>query len=225
VKIQTTAAQVWWISLPDEIRPVDGLDVAATFAAIKDTFGFMNVTLSQPPTQQQPQPTGGSEFANGALQTTSERIIISKLTVFSDGVSIDVPSNTDNAETVLQAVLGIFYSFGIREPVTPPLHYYHGTIVADLDHSLDNLIPASLLKMVQAATPVGGVSQFSSIGINADKTTIRGRIGPINPSAFNIARRVDVPYETNRYFSTANMRTTDHLAIIKEFERLAGKAK
>lgn len=218
MRVQTTSAQVWWIALADEIRPTEGLDVGATYAALKEAFGFAAIPAA-------PAQGGGMEFVNGVLRTTDRPIVITKISVFNDGLGIDVPSNTQNAETILQAVLAFFYSVGVREPTTPVLHYYLSTVVADLDHSLDNLIPPSLLKLVEKATQIEGRSQFASISINMDKSTIPGRIGPINPSLFNIARRIDVSYETNRYYSQANVTTAEHLAILEEFERVAGRAK
>lgn len=220
MNIQTMSAQAWWIALADEVRPADGLDVAATFSAIKEKFGFAAIPTAAA------QPGGGQlEFLNGALRTSTPPIIINKIGVYSDGLNTDVPSNTENAEIVLETTLEIFYSFGLRKPVTPPLHYYLSTIVVDFEHSLDNLIPARLLKKIGEALPVEGSPQFAGININVDKTTLRGRLGPINPSVFNISRRLDVPYAQNRYFSQANMTTHEHVDVLAEFEQLAAKAK
>lgn len=220
MNIQTISAQAWWIALADEIRPVNGLDVAGTFSALQEQFGFAAIPAAAA------QPGGGMEFLNGALRAGPSPIIVNKIGVYSDGLNVDVPSNTENAEIILQATLEIFYSFGIRKPVTPPLHYYLSTIVVDFENSLDNLIPARLLKKVGEALPIERRSaQFSGISINVDKTTLPGRLGPINPTIFNIYRRLDVPYAQNRYFSQANMTTNEHLELLGEFEQLAARTK
>jgi hypothetical protein len=77
------------------------------------------------------------DFLNGALRDIPEPIIISKISVYGDGLAIEAPSSTENAEIVLQNTLEVFFSFGVREPVTPPLHYYLSTIVVDFHHSLN----------------------------------------------------------------------------------------
>jgi hypothetical protein len=218
VRVQTITSQAWWIALADEIRPEGGLDAVATFAALKEKFGFPIIPTGPA------QPGGGMDFVNGAMRSGVTSINIGKISVFGDGLSIEVPSTTENAEIVLQETLRVFYSFGVREPATPPLHYYLSTIVVDFEHSLNNLIPGQLLKQVEKAIPVEADAQFAGIYINADKTTLRGRLGPVNPTLFNIHRRLEIPYDVNRYFSQANMRTADHLELLAEFEQLAAKA-
>src|ERR1700732_33441 len=191
MNIQTTDAQAWWIAIADEIRPREGLDAPAAFAAIKNAFNFPIVPTG--PAKQ----GGGMEFVNGALKDGATSIVITKLTVFSDGLSIEVPSNTRNSEIVLQHALGIFASLGVREPITPPLHYFLSQVVADFAVSLDRLFPNSLLQEISEAFPIEAKAQFGGLYIGADKTTIPGRIGPINPTTFNISRRIDIPYERN----------------------------
>lgn len=219
MKIQTTAAQAWWIALADEIRPPEGLDVARTFAALKEKFEFPAIPTA--PAQQ----GGGMDFLNGALRRGSETVLITKLAVYGDGLNTDVPSTTDNAELVLQDALDVFFSFGVRKPTTAPLHYYLSTIVADFDVSLDTLFPSSVLEKIEAAISIKGKAQFAGLNINVDKTTLPNRIGGINPSIFNIYRRLDIPYEKNRYFCQANMGTKDHIALLGEFEKLASNPK
>jgi hypothetical protein len=219
MKVQTITAQAWWIAIADEVRPVGGLDVTAVFAAIKERFEFAAIPTA--PTQQ----GGGLDFVNGALRATPEPVLINKIGIYTDGVNVEVPTTTERAETALQEVLSVFFSFGLRRPETPPLHYYLSTIVVDLEYSLDNLIPAKLLKKVEVSIGVDAKTHFSGININADKTTLSGRLGPINPTFFNVHRRVDVPYDQNRYFSQAHMETTEHLDILAEFEQLAKRGK
>jgi hypothetical protein len=219
MKVQTISAQAWWIALADEIRPVNGLDVAAVFAAIKERFEFAAIPTA--PAQQ----GGGLDFVNGALRATPEPVIINKISIYTDGLNVEVPTTTERAEIVLQEALNVFFSFGVRRPETSPLHYYLSTIVVDFEHSLDNLIPARLLKKVEASIDVEAKTHFAGLNINADKTTLGRRLGPINPTFFNIHRRVDVPYDQNRYFSQANMGTPEHLDALAEFEQLAGRAK
>jgi hypothetical protein len=215
--VQTTDAQAWWISIQDEIRPVRGLDTTAALAEVKAAFNFPAGPLFKE--------GSGTEFTNGLFRDARTSIVITKIALYSDGISTHVPSDTRNSEIVLQAALKIFQSFGVREPVTPPLHYYLSTIVADFETSLDAIFPISLLKKIGAAYPVEGDAQFSSVAINIDKTKIAGRVGPLNPTTFTISRRLDIPYEQNRYFSQANATTEKHLELLEEVERWARKSK
>jgi len=216
--IQTTAAQAWWIALADEIRPPEGLDTNSAFAAIKGLFEFPVIPTG--PVKKD----GGIEFDNGVLRADGSVIVITKIEIYNDGISVHVPSNTANAETVLQKVLELFYSFGVRRPQTPPLHYYVSTIVADFEHSLNSLFPTVLLERISKNLPVEAKAQFAGFDINADQTLVPGRWAAINPTRFVIHRRLpNIRYDANRYFSQANMTTDQHVELLAEFEKLAAK--
>jgi hypothetical protein len=218
MKIQTIDTQLWWIALPDETRPSGGLDVAAFFAAIKDKFAF-----SRGPILPAKPGAGAVEFAEGALRLGPAPIIISKIDVYNDGINIAVHGSNENADFVLDVMKNIFHSFGLRLPITQPLQYYLSVIVADFDVSLDNLFPASFLEKISKVIPVEANAQFLTLGFNADKSTVPGRIAGVNPTAFSIGRRIEVPYSLNRYFSQANATTADHIGLLEELESLAKK--
>jgi hypothetical protein len=221
MKIQTIDTQLWWIALPDEIRPSAGLDTAALFAALKDKFGF-----SRGPTPPAKAGVGGFEFGEGVFRRQGlPPIIIIKIEIFSDGISIAVPSNNEDAEFVFEEIENIFNAFGFRQPITAPLNYYLSLIVADFDVSLNDLFPVGLLETISKAIPIRANVEFQSVGFNADKSMIPSRIAAVNPTAFSIQRRIDVPYSMNRYFSQANATTMDHLSLLQEIENLAKKAK
>jgi len=214
MNIQTTEAQVWWIAIADEIRPREGVPLARWAQALQKKFKFVQLPTGLP------QPGQGFDFRTGTLEAGETLINISLLSVYSDGISVQVPANTRNAETVLQEVLGLFFSLGMREPTTPPLHYYASTIVADFEKSLNSLIPQSTLEHVAAAMPVQGNAEFNALHINFDQTTLPGRMAPINPSHFRIERRISVPYDQNRYFCQANTTTEKHIELLEQIERL-----
>jgi hypothetical protein len=83
------------------------------------------------------------------------------------------------------------------------------------------LVPP-VLRQCPQRTPQAN-AEFQGLRFDADKSTIPGRIAAINPTAFNISRRTDVPYDMNRYFSQANASTDDHIELLEEIERLAKK--
>ena len=213
MRIQATEAQVWWIAIVDEIRPHEGLAWQTWFEAIQQTFRFI-----QAPTEL-PKLGLGFEFKEGHLEDDQNVIGITSLQVYQDGFSIFFPSNTRNAEKALQAALETFYSLGFREPLTPPLHYYVSTIVADFDRSLDALIPEWLLKTIASTLPIEGENHFLLLQTNLDATKIEGRAAPVNPTNFRIERRAGVPYEQNRYFCQANTTTEKHINLLEEIER------
>jgi hypothetical protein len=218
MNIQTTEAQAWWIALADEIRPIRGLDHRDIISGLQSIFNF-----AATPTEIK---GGGVEFPNGRLSDGGNNIVITKLAVFNDGINIHVPSDTDDAEKILQTVLKFIFEIGIRNPTSEVLHFYQSTIVADFEVSLESLLPQTLLNKISNALPIAGTSHLHNIGTNFDGTAISSpRWRGINPTVFRIDRRASAAYELNRYFCLANMKTADHIAILNDFEKFAATVR
>jgi hypothetical protein len=167
---------------------------------------------------------GGIEFDNGVLRSSGTAIVITKIEIYNDGVSVHVPSNTKNADIVMQRTLELFYSFGVRKPQTLPMYYFVSTVVVDFEHSLNSMFPTALLEKIGKHLPIEARAQFAGFDLNADKTLVPGRWAGINPTRFVIHRRLpDLAYDTNRYFCQANMTTEQHLELLGEFEKFAAK--
>jgi len=124
--------------LPDEIRPIRGIDGPKLTSGIQSIFNF-----PAPPSEMK---GGGVEFLNGRLLSDVREILIAKIALFNDGINIHVPTETEDAEVVLQHTLSFLFELGIRRPTTPPLHFFQSTIIADFECSLESIIPRALLK-------------------------------------------------------------------------------
>jgi hypothetical protein len=218
MKIQTTEGQAWWIALIDEIRPVRGVDAQSIASGLQSIFKF-----ASPPVEIK---GGGAEFPNGRMADGDHDILITKLAIFNDGINVQVPTNTSDAEKILQRTLEFAFEIGIRRPVSEALHFYQSTVIADFESPLENVLPQPLLNKISKALPIDGVSHFLNIGTNFDAAAIaKPRWRGINPTIFRIDRRAGVPYDLNRYFSIANMKTHDHVEILKDFEKFASTAR
>jgi len=214
MKIHTIDASVWWIVLADEIRPRDGTVLKNWIPRLQQIFNF-----AQLPTQL-PQPGQGFDFLEGSFEENGEILPITKLSVFNDGLSIMVSGDTTRAEKALTKIIDFFYSLGYREPITPPLHLYISTIVADFDRSLDKLFPSSILEKIAAAMPISGDAHVLAFRTNFDPGTLTGRIAPLNPTLFSIERRLGpAPCALNRYWCQANSTTEKHIEVLEEIER------
>lgn len=218
MKVQTTQAQVWWVALFDEIRPVRSAAPGAFMEAIQKAFSFRIVPTVFKVGE-------GVEYHHGSFLGTDGLITIDKLTTYNDGVNIAVQSNTEDADRVLEKTLEIAFSIGVREPITPPAHSYVSNVVADLNCSIDNFFPAALFDEVGAIAPKNGRSHIFSLGFQFDPLLIERRpLAPGNPG-FRIERREGFPYEANRYFSIANMATSKHLSVLEHLESAARKSE
>jgi hypothetical protein len=212
MKVVSTEAQVWWIALADEIRARGGLNIREALARLKERFNFFSV-----PTQIPFPNEGGLTFAQGSL----DGIVVTKLTMYPDGVNISVPTNTADAEAILTATLELFYSIGVRPPVTPPISYPVSFVVADFEKSLDLLLrPAPrIYEFIASKFAVSGQAHITGFGVNFDPQTLPPKISGLNPTMFRVERRTSVEYDKERYFCVANMTTDDHIAVLEDIER------
>jgi hypothetical protein len=218
MKIQSTDAQVWWIALADEIRPARGIDGSKLALALQSTFNF------QSPYKE--MKAGGAEFLNGRLVDGDREILITKIAVFNDGVHIQVPTDTDDAEIALQKALTVAFDLGVRRPTSTPVHFPQSTLIVDFECSLESILPRALLKKISKAMPIAGESHLLNIATNFDAEKIaNGRWRGINPTLFRVDRRVSVPYDLNRYFCVANMKSSDHIEILNDFEKVASMSR
>jgi hypothetical protein len=212
MKIQTIDSQAWWIALADEIRPAEGLDGPVFFSEVARIFEFSEVPKAA-------AQGGGFEFNRGCFRRDGKVTPISQIALYNDGININVQGPTSGAEEILQMVIELGISLGIREPITRPLHYFISTIVVDFEKSLDALFPKSLLEKVSEAG-IWENSHFLSIAFSPDKSERKGPLTGVNPPSFSIGRRVDVPYGMNRYFSQASTTTEKHIGLLEHLEGL-----
>lgn len=211
MRVHATESEAWWIALSDEIRPTRGIDAKVIAEGLSTIFAFPG---------QPAEEKGGVNFLNGRL----DNVLVQKMTVFTDGISVQVPTTTEDAQLILARALEFFFEIGMRRPITPPVHFVQSVVIADFAHPIDNLLPASLVGKIAQAMPVKGSPSILSLSTNFDAESISDkRWSGINPSNFKIERRAGVSYELNRYFCLANMNTKAHLEILEEFERLVAR--
>jgi hypothetical protein len=216
MNIQTIDAQVWWIASADEIRPTEGWDPRQFLSAVAGALEFQDPPKALPD-------GAGTELIGGMYRNADIVCQITKVTLYNDGINVVVQGRTEVAEAVLRIILELAYDFGVRPPSSEPLQYFMSTIVADLSASLDDLFPKSILEKISAVTARND-AHFLSVGFAPDKTLGFKPMPGVTPTAFSIGRRLDVPFEQNRYFSQASSTTAAHVDLIAEFERLALKA-
>ena len=151
---------------------------------------------------------------------------INKLTIFNDGVVLDTSSDTDDTDATLQQLLmwakkeiGINY-----EPEMIHRKLFTSQLVVYSDMQLDSLHP--ILKELAAFISSDASQQFNqqlvyrSAGIILNTNNLTSKF---SPSVFSIERRIDVPDSDNKYFSTAPLRTSQHLSLLEKFEKALQK--
>jgi hypothetical protein len=197
----------------NDLNPRGKVRLPIVAELIKDRFGFAKFPQKVEEFDEQK----GVEFIEGSF----EDIGVDKLTIWFNGVGIDVRSSTEDARKILEKSLewlkkdaGLTYS---PEMIKRWAYVSQITFTSEVNFDLVNPAVTKLGKNLSAAVSriQGGEFEFHSnwLGWNFDRT---GRQFPI--SDFSIQRRADTPYSENKYFSNAPLPTEEHIKLVEQFE-------
>lgn len=172
-------------------------------------------TFSKTPTKfEDLNPQKGIELAEGRLGD----ICIDRINIFQNGIVIDTRSSTENSERVLNDILALANEvFGAT--ITPARRSFASQIIFRSSMRLVALSPvlpkiAGVLSERASADLKHSFSfEPTAIVLNVDTSQVKNA-----PVMFTIERRADVPFAENTYFSSASLRTVEHIEIVKAFE-------
>jgi hypothetical protein len=215
LELITKESKVWWLAPPDEIRATRGIFIVDAIGRLAKEFQFAGVPTSLPP------PNEGLTFREGRMLVDDRQIVIGELVIFNDGVTVRTFSTTDDCDLVLERALAIGAELGLRTPITAPVRFYQSFLVFELSKSIDRIINGyeKLFYLLEQSMHLPSSAHLGALMFSVDPETLPKRIASINPTAFRIERRTDIPFDRNRYFSMANTSTGTHLAILEEIER------
>jgi len=218
--ISRELGKVVQLFVPDEIRPLSGLNMPDFIRLIQERYGFAKVPELKEVAQS------GAKFQTGRLKSANKTINISELAVFDDGAVVN-SFHTDEAEFVLEDFISwAKKTFDFRDAETERLRTFESRLVIEFDRSIDaalrvfDPIRAKIAKAVEDSygvkTPIGN----HRIDFSA----------PMKPAleirhpALGIERRISCPLEANRFYSIAGFRTDVHLELLHELENAIPKS-
>jgi len=214
MNILSADSKVWWLVKADEVRAVSGIPIADAVKRFVVAFEF-----AQAPTRI-PGPNEGYSFQEGRFAIDGQNFAIKELTLFSDGISVEAYTSTDNNLRCLEAAIRLGEEMGLRRPITAPIFLLQSMIVVDYEHAIDKLVFDFdvVSQLINTKIGVQGQHQLRVIEFAIDADTLPRPLAPFNPTTFRIERRVNTPYSKNRFFSFANTSTENHLFILEQFE-------
>jgi hypothetical protein len=148
-------------------------------------------------------------------------VVITKFVVLSGGFALDTRSSTEDSERILRDMLlwskealGFHYD---PRMVTHRMHVSQVTFTSDVPLNTLNPKLESFAKRVSrsVSNAIGHEFTFEANGLLFGYDTTHTKP---NVPIFTIERRVDTPYSDNKYFSSAPIPTTEHLALLEDFE-------
>jgi len=156
----------------------------------------------------------GIELGAGKL----DDINIDRMALHSNGIIIDTRSGTDDAEKVLSELLK-FTKEAFGAMINPTRKNFVSQIVFRSDLKLTLLNPVLEPITAQLSEFVSGELKqpvvYEPIGLVIGPDSSQTHLQPVN---FSIERRAERPFFENTYFSSAPLRTAEHLKLVNEFE-------
>lgn len=189
-------------------------------AALKERYGF--VRMPTPEQALSADSATGIVMSHGAWDAGGGRtVLIREVKILLQAVTVDAADSTDDAELVFSDFLSWAESFGLKViQIDPKRRAYASHIECTLDAPLDHgfrMLDAIGSRIASFLTEYNWHDQqlpplrVHSVGMNLELPLL---------SDFGVARRLNIPYDQNVYFSQAPLTTRDHTAVLEEFERV-----
>lgn len=204
-------------------------------SALKKRYGFVDT----PTTLQDYDPNKGIAFRHGKFPITRSailgesaprEILIDLFQVFGNGFRVDTRVYIEYVDTFVEDVLKwAAESFGLKIlQEHPVLSFYLSQVEVKSDIALGTLfnmfnplaeITKDLFRKYgyESHGLVYPPFEVSGLVLNTDLTQVRFPL--LSPLTFE--RRVQQPYTSNLYYSTAPLKTLDHLEVLEELEKTA----
>ena len=216
MNVLTIESKVWWIARPEEIRSQRGVPIVDAIRKITETFQFLKYPTGFP------EASGGYHFQEGKIVIEDRVVTIKAMTIYNDGFSVEVYSGTDDGMIVLEKMLDVGESLGMRRPIAAPTLYFNSYIVLDLDNSINKMLVNydRISRLLGDAMGIEGKHDLRTIEFSVDPKGLVKEWGQLNPTVFQLERRTGVDYSQDRFFSAAHTETKNHLRILEGIERL-----
>lgn len=188
---------------------------------IQEQYHFKQVPTPQDITNGVP-----SNFIFGKVRKGDEDIPIEGMSVtyfgtFATVVTAWTRTSTDDADFFLKSVSDwMTRKHQLDLTPTMPTNYF-----SQLEVILDKTLLQRLVGLQQFGTAVGallrhyGFHKYPDFEPSGFSLNFDGTKPDRYASAFSLERRVGTPFEDNKYFTQAPLRTDDHIEILKQIER------
>jgi len=207
--------------------PIGGIHMPKAVKALQERYEFVRV----PTTVAEYDPSKGVIFNHGkfTIKRSSEpnEIVINNMEVYNDGLVVSTTAYAEDADLFMDDVIEwVCKTFGSKIDTNLPIHKtYTSQIEFRSDVSLNAYFPQApkfgkqITDLLESYGQRPQPFELSSFTLYLDLEQMKIPI----PSTFTISRRDKMPFSSNLYFSSAPLKTSDHLALLEELEGIVSK--
>lgn len=213
-------ARVGSIFAPEEIRPATGVYWPDAIKAITERYEFaVSPDLSR---SWEEINKAGLQFRMGRLLAANGQFVVSELGIYKEAI-LAVASSTDDGEAFLDDLLDWGEkSLGYRNLTRVPRKFYVSEVVVEFEESSNQIlrgfdsIVSILNSEIRQTYDIDVSMQLSQFTLSPDPTKVLATRMLTN---FLIERRLNEPFERERYFCRAPLRNSDHVKVLEAVER------
>lgn len=207
-----------WREPIEEFTPERAPFLPDLIEAIRSAYSFQNYPNLE---AMQPAPSG-LLFSVGQFKDADEPFGILTLAMEAEA-DIVMTVTTDQADQVLDDLIRRLDQFGYRLGTANKTKSYVSNIAVEFDFPLEEYIGvlAKIASVINATRP--DMPKFNLKRLAFGEPTMRAptdQISNLEATDFLIERRVGRPFEQNRYYCSAPMRTVDHIRVLTEIEAI-----
>ncbi|HEY5063656.1 MAG TPA: hypothetical protein VIJ04_02335 [Xanthobacteraceae bacterium] len=203
----------------EEVIPLSGVNDREIIDAVAAKYTF----LKSPDPAKDNISKEGYKFFSGQFSYGTTIFRVNDFSIYQDGLVVKA-ATTNGSEAFLDDVIAYMQSrFGFRDFETAPRRYFQSQLVVEFERSPERLVK-HLDKMTEAISipleKIFGMKipmKFARLDLDFDKTS-KPNPSPSVVQRFIIERRAGIPFERERYFCAAPMRTADHEHLLAEIE-------
>ena len=208
----------------DELLPQRTIDMPASLAALAQQYRF--AVSPQPSDPVEKIRDRGLRFEKGRFKLKGDEKNIQDFALWSDGLLVTA-FTTDDAEAFLEDCLTWGKEqLGLRLTLSDlRLRKYRSQVVVESDQALtrmatsfDSICNAYNLLLRTTYDQEFPKTQVESITMNFDRAVAPAAFQNFSP--FVIEKRENHRHTDNVFFSSAPLRTPDHVQLLETFERL-----
>jgi len=205
----------------EEVVPLAGVNDREIIEKVAARYNF----LKSPSLVGEEVAKSGYKFEAGQFTVKGSAERISDFSIFRDGIVIN-STKTENSEALLDDAIEYMKSeFSYRDFITPPRRYFQSQIVVEFSKSPDKLITLFAEISAVVSEPLKEIygmdvpMKLGRLDFAADKLKLSVP-APATVHNFIIERRVGVPFENERFFCSAAMRTATHVSVLEKIEAM-----
>lgn len=198
-----------------------GLYLPAAGALVQSRYSFVHAPTIAPIKEEQSM----FRFERGVLKKGEKTHVFNVFDVHPHGLVVQ-GNDTDAGEAFFED----FMSFGIehlgmKKPTREPMKVFVSAVIVEFEKDFNEV-----LKKWEEVSSIFTASLNNTYGtdltVQVGTLNLRPDLQDMTPrqsvmfNDFVLERRIYEPYEHNRFYAAAPLRTDDHIALLKKFEKV-----